>query len=141
MQVKALTKAADQNKFRLAIAVIVFFLMLLFGCSEKKKYSGYPDCNSSDIEWNDSCLLHLPLKNALQKLNLDTSGFETFGDSSGVLSGIGSDTDSCHIELYVRNTVVADSLDPMNYELILDSPVIGLSWSKPLKEKERVLYP
>jgi hypothetical protein len=139
MDSKTVASSLPKKYFRVAISVLLTAGVFFFACSEKKVYTGYPDCNSSDIEWNDSCLLHMPLKKALRKLHLDTSNYEVFGDSAGVLSGIGADTDSSHIELYVNNTVV-DSLDPMNYEKILDSPIIGLSWSKPLKEKERVLY-
>jgi hypothetical protein len=138
MEGKKVTRSVHKY-FRLTIAMILSGGIIFFACSERKVYKGYPDCNSSDIEWNDSCLLHMPLKNALEKLNLDTSNYEAFGDSAGVLSGIGADSDSCEIELYVHNTVV-DSLDPMNYQMILDSPIIGLSWRKPLKEKERMLY-
>ena len=139
MEVKTVAGSTHKKYIHLTISIILFTGIFIFACSEKKVYKGYPDCNSSDIEWNDSCLLHMPLKKALRKLNLDTSNYEAFGDSAGVLSGIAADNDSCEIELYVRNTVV-DSLDPMNYEMILDSPIIGLSWRKPLKEKERVLY-
>lgn len=121
--------------------VPAFFIVLLLSCRAQNRHTGrYPDCDSKDIEFNDSCLLGKPLRSALDKLDLDTSRYETFGDSSAVLSGIASDSDSCEIELYVHNTPVADTLDPLNYQLILDSPVIGLSWRKPLKEKERVLY-
>lgn len=122
------------------IIAIIFILILVACNSTSSRHGSYPDCNSKDIEFNDSCLLGTSLRTALDKLDLDTSKYEAFGDSASVLSGISSDSDSCEIELYVHNTPVSDTLDPLNYQLILDSPVIGLSWSKPMKNKERVLY-
>ncbi|MFL5738870.1 MAG: hypothetical protein ACJ75B_01530 [Flavisolibacter sp.] len=122
------------------ITGIILVLTLAACSSTSTHHGGYPDCNSKDIEFNDSCLLGESLRTALDKLGLDTSRYEAFGDSSSVLSGISSDSDSCQIELYVHNTTVTDTLNPLNYQLILDSPVIGLSWRKPLKDKERVLY-
>jgi hypothetical protein len=99
------------------------------------------DCRSSDIERIDSCLMGLPLKEAISNLKVDSSQFLAFDEPPGILRGIRIDlADTCMIRLYVERTSIVDKLDSfdnwrMDYLHIIDKKVIGVTWKK-LKQKK-----
>src|SRR4051812_9592734 len=58
------------------LAGMLAISLVLWACHNGEKHSGrYPDCSSSDIEWNDSCLLGKPLSEAIEQLHADTSQY------------------------------------------------------------------
>ena len=103
--------------------------------------SNYPDCNSSDIEFLDTCLLGKSVREALVKLNIDTSRVYAFDEPPGILRGIHITTDTTRILLYTRRKSIIDLISEMNYRLyytlLLDSNIIGVSWRKPKVDKKK----
>jgi len=100
-----------------------------------------PDCDSPDIEKIDSCLVGLPLKDAIATLKIDTSQFFAFDEPPGILRGIYiTQSDTCKIRIYVERTSIINKLDSfpnwrMNYLHIIDKKIVGVTWKKQKKNK------
>jgi len=124
-----------------------YFLILLFisiaGCSVVKNLKvKYPDCNSFDIEYMDSCLLNKPLSFAISKLGIDSSQFFLFDEPPGVMQGIYVFAlDTVQIRIYTDRVQILDSLGFVNYDttkyILNDKKVVGVSWLKKKMKKER----
>jgi hypothetical protein len=126
-----------------------YFLILLFigfaGCTAVKALRvKYPDCNSFDIEYMDSCLLNKPLSFAISKLGIDSSQFFLFDEPPGVMRGIYVFAlDTVQIRIYTDRVQILDSLGFVNYDttkyMLNDKKVVGVSWRKKEKKKERII--
>lgn len=122
----------------LAITILLG-LFLSFARHEDR----FKDCNSSDIEQIDSCLVGLNLDEAIVKLKIDSSQFLAFDEPPLILRGITIRfADTCRARIYVERTSIMDKLDSLGddwrskYKYILKKKVIGVSWSKPKKNKK-----
>lgn len=112
--------------------------MLSACCPVENKY---PDCNSSDIELLDSCLLGQTLQTAITKLKADTSQFLSIDEPPGILRGITIDLgDTCEITLVVpRTSIIGKPYLGVRrtYLYIADSTIIALSWEMKNKLKAK----
>ena len=105
--------------------------------------SRYLDCTSRDIEKIDSCLIGLQLREAMQRLDYDTTEIFVVDEPPGILRGILiSQSDTCVIRIYVPRTSIFDSsgisfdFNRKTVSEIIDKKVIGVTWRKYKNKKE-----
>ena len=127
--------------FSIILLVTLFFASTFDGCRTPNYRSQYPDCNSTDIEQLDTCLLRRPLRHAIDKLKLDTSQFYAFDEPPGILRGIVAElADTCEIRIYIDRASIIDKKDSLYFRQlylhIIDKSVIGVSWTK-AKQKNK----
>jgi hypothetical protein len=122
------------------------FLMLLtlMSCGQKKNLKPqYPNCISTDIEQMDTCIIGLTIQEAVERIGLDTSKIFVIDEPPGIARGIsGTLGDSCEIRLYVTRTSMIQNDDydyRIDYSLIANKNIIGLSWRKPKIKKGKVI--
>lgn len=114
----------------------LFFLMLFVSCfSTKRVINSYPDCSSDDISKMDTCLLGLTLKQAVNKLKVDTSHYYIIQEPIATLRGISfRPNDSTEINLYVQRTLIKNRMDSLEYSrwflFIIDKPIKVVNWTK-----------
>lgn len=124
----------------LLITILTIFMWSV-SCGQS---SQSPDCNSTDLEKIDSCLLGITLKSAIEKLKIDTSQFYAFDEPPLILRGIKINlADTCEIELYVERTSIIDLPSigyRQEYKYIENKKVIGLFWAKKRKNKQQFIY-
>lgn len=116
-----------------------FLTFLLSSCCPVE--NKYPDCNSSDIEMLDSCLLGQTLQTAITKLKADTSQFLIIEEPPGILRGLKIEQgDTCEISLIVDRTCIIGKpylCCRKEYLYIADSTIIALSWKMKNKLKAK----
>ena len=129
--------------FFAVILLSTFFFSLTFdSCRTSNHKNQYPNCNSSDIEQLDTCLIGRPLRYSIDKLKLDTSQFYAFDEPPGILRGIIIQlADTCEITIYVDRTSVINQKDSLSFRQlylhIIDKNVIGISWTKAKQKNKR----
>ena len=149
------------NYMRKVIIILELTLVLaLFNCSSQKKVdSSYPGCSSTDISKMDTCLLGMTIRQALNKLNLDTSQFYVIEEPTAALRGISfRPNDSSEVNLYVQKTLLKgkydsfrmrdslnflleDSLKFSNrYLFIIDKPIKTVVWTKDAGATYKTVY-
>ena len=139
--------------------VISIFLILLFvslcfvGCNSSKiSKKNYPDCSSTDIEKVDSCLLGLTIRQAIEKLKLDTAHISTMQEPLLMIRGIDFMPDSnSRVELFVEKTSIVSKIDSIRksggdrinpkyfYQFIMERPILTIRWTKDQGLHEKVL--
>lgn len=126
-------------------SILIFILALFIGCTvTNSKNKNYPDCTSADIEKMDTCLLGLTIKQAIEKLGIDTSQILAFDEPPGIIRGASIQlSDTCRIRLYVTRFSIMDTsglfYDPyrVHYREVIDKKIIGVAWRK-LKDNKYV---
>ena len=121
---------------KLIIIFIIVGIIVILSCKSKIEQSVI---TTHDIEKIDSLLLGDSLKNAIEKLKVDTSQFYAFEEPPGILRGISINLgDSCNIDLYVNRTSIIDSVSKsfrQDYLYIINEKVVGVAWEKKNKTK------
>jgi hypothetical protein len=91
----------------------------------------------------DSCLIGLQLREAIQKIDYDTTQMFAVDEPPGMLRGVSvSQGDTCEIRIYVPRTSIFDStglfidLDRKTVSEIIDKKVVGVTWRKYKDKKE-----
>ena len=131
-----------RNYYMNRALITSIFCLYILGCSNNIA-NNYPDCSSVDIEKMDTCLISLTIKQAINKLHIDTSQFLPYFEDA-YLGGIQIVIkDSCAITL-ISESVNVDDIDlPRNFRLwylyIIDKKIIGVEWQK--KNKSRYIFP
>jgi hypothetical protein len=128
----------------LSTITLLVLLLNTLSCSDPRLHHRYyPDCTSKDIEMMDSCLIGLRLRDAIQKIDVDTSQTFVVDEPPGILRGVSiSQKDTCVIRIYVPRTSIFDSsgsfydIDRKNISEIGDKKVIGVTWRKYKDKKE-----
>jgi hypothetical protein len=138
--------------------VIISFAMLLtlanaIGC---RSNSQYPNCNSTDIEFMDKCLLGNTIEEGISKMNLDTSNFVPIllfaREVHGIYIRLG---DSCNITVIVdkpfamtdEQMKVFQEKDRLHlnsswkgmYKYILHLKIVAICWRKNKAQKVRIV--
>ncbi len=109
----------------------------------------YQDCLTDDISKMDTCLLGMTLRQALTKLQLDTSQFSVIEEPIASLRGISfRPNDSTAVNLYVQKTLIKEKYDSFRmrdslnillqdslkfknrYLFILDKAIKSVAWTK-----------
>ena len=129
-----LCKNKNMNKI-IYLYLIAGFIFLL-SCKSKTEQS---IITSHDIEKIDALLLGDTLKNAIEKLKIDTSQFYSIEEPPGILIGITINLgDSCKIDLFVNRLSIIDSANKnfrQDYLYIINEKIIGIAWEKRNKSK------
>ena len=125
-----------QKKMTKGITVVAFvFLVIYSGCSytSSKPYIIEP---SQDIEKIDSSLLGITIRASIKKLSIDTNNILVDEERPGMIDGIKVNFgDSCNATLFVNET----SEKNLNYRMILDSEIMGVSWEKKKANKKNLI--
>ena len=141
------------------ICSVIVSLFLLSCSSQRMANSKYLDCSSGDIARMDTCLLGMTIRQALNKLNLDTSQFYVIEEPIAALRGISfRPNDSSEVNLYVQKTLIKgkydsfrmrdslnfllkDSLKFKNrYLFIIDKPIKTVVWTKDAGATYKTVY-
>ncbi|TMI62045.1 MAG: hypothetical protein E6H07_17435 [Bacteroidetes bacterium] len=137
---------------------VTIFLFVL-SCSQKINNAKYPDCSSDDISKMDTCLLDMTLRQAINKLNLDTSQFYVIEEPIAALRGIRfRPNDSSEVNLYVQKTLIKEKYDSFRihdslnfllkdslkfknrYLFIVDKPIKTVVWTKDAGATYKTVY-
>jgi hypothetical protein len=127
--------------------VLITVIAILASCNSpngsEQANSEEADCNvfdSTNIEEMDTCLVGMTIKQAIDKLDLDTSQFHAFDEPPGILRGIKFMlNDDYEIELSVERTSIINQSTftyREHYRYIEDKIITAVSWTN-LKSGKR----
>ena len=125
---------------------VLTLIVIIVSCSySKKATTKYPDCSSNDISKMDTCLLGMTLRQAISKLNIDTSQFYVIEEPIFSLRGISVKiNDSSDIKLYVQKTLIKERKDSLEfsrrYLFIIDKQIKMVSWTKDAGATYKTVY-
>jgi hypothetical protein len=162
-KVSAQQKALDVMCNYMRPFIIICYVaipLLVLSCSSQKIGNGkYPDCSSGDIAKMDTCLLGMTLRQALNKLNIDTSQFHVIEEPIAALRGISfRPNDNSEVKLYVEKTLIKEKFDSFRlrdslnfllrdslksenrYLFIVDKPIKTVVWTKDAGATYKTVY-
>ena len=125
-----------QKKISKVISIVaLIFMAICFSClNNSTKPSIIQTCQ--DIEKIDSSLLDITIRSAIKKLTIDTNNILVDEERPGIIDGIKVNFgDTCNATLFVNET----SEKNLNYRMILDSQIMGVSWEKKKTNRKNLI--